>query len=327
MAEELKAAGNTLFASHDYRGAAAKYSEAIAVDSHNAVLYSNRAACYHALAQYENGLSDAQKATEIDPTYSKGWYRRAACEDGLGNYPESIESYQTAITTASVPSQKAQCKTALESVQAKIMNPNTMSIDVMKALARAHDIRLPVSLNRDVVYRALSTHRLFGTEPKIRLLLIPQSQTAPLTKYELAREPGVDVTKKIAALLKCRLTDSVVLHSEDQIAYAKGNSTGVGIGRLHTSYEAWMDDNAVAGRPLNQRACRLLHRPNTHGPILVMKTTFIKSDDSVFGKSEDILCFERVDEEELLSDDFKKLRAEWVQFKGTGDAPLVIQLG
>jgi hypothetical protein len=87
-----------------------------------------------------------------------------------------------------------------------------------------------------------------------------------------------------------------------------------------------MDDNAIARRPLNKRASKLLHRPNTYGPILVNKTTFRESD-SQLGRSEDIICFERIDEKELLSQDFKDLRVEWVKAKGAGDAPMVIQIG
>jgi hypothetical protein len=46
----------------------------------------------------------------------------------------------------------------------------------------------------------------------------------------------------------------------------------------------------------------------------------------MFGKPSDIVRFERVDEKELLSNNFKDLRAEWVKYKGTGDAPIVIEL-
>ncbi|KAJ7222419.1 hypothetical protein GGX14DRAFT_428711, partial [Mycena pura] len=324
MAEELKATGNALFASKKYDAAAKKYSEAIAVDPQSAVLYANRAACYNALARPRDGLSDAKMATELDPTYSKGWYRRGACEEALEYYAESIESYQTAISKAPVGTHKAQCQAAIKSVQEKIMNPKTLSIDIMKALARAHDIPLPSSKNRDVVFRALATHPRFGTEPNLRLLLIPQSQTEPLKHYELPRGP--DIKQQIAKILGCRLVDSIVLHSEDQVAYARGKPFGVGIGRIHTSWEAWMDDLAVAKRPLNERACRILHRPKTFGPILVMKTTFIRRGDSMVGVSEDILSFDRVEEKELLSDDFRKLREEWVRYKGTGDAPLVLEM-
>ncbi|KAJ7187806.1 hypothetical protein C8R46DRAFT_1507 [Mycena filopes] len=316
MAEELKIAGNALFATRHYDAALEKYSQAIALDPQNAVFYSNRAACHHALAQFDDGLLDATKATEIDPTYSKGWYRRGTCQDALGRYPESIESFQAAESTALTEVQKGQCRSALDAVQAKVMNPTTMSIEVMDALSRAHGISLPASTDRDVIYQALSTHPLFGTEPKLRLLLIPESQTAPLSQHELQRIGGPDILGQIAALLDCPTATSIVLHSEDQMAYAKRKPVGVGIGRLHTSYEAWLRPNAAAERPLNTRACQLLRKQNLHGPILLQKTTFIKSSGLPISVSEDILSFERVEVTELLDDRFKDIRAEWVSIFG-----------
>ncbi|KAJ7497685.1 hypothetical protein FB451DRAFT_1359876 [Mycena latifolia] len=325
--QELKAKATALFASGDYLEASKVFSEALKTPTgkKSGVLYSNRAACYHALGRYEEGLMDSKKAVSLEPTNAKAWYRRGACEDGLEYYNESSESYQRAMSSTSIPSLSSKCQIAFKSANRKLKNSEHIPLNMMKALARAHDISLPVSSNHDEIYRALSSHPLFGTEPKLRLLLIPESQTEPLIQHELTTGPNIST--QIGALLGCRFTDSVVLHSEDQIAIAQGNSAGVGIGRLHTSYEAWMDDNAVAGRPLNKRASRLLHRPKTYGPILVQKTTFVKSDASNVGKPEDIVCFERVDEAELLSDHFKDLRAEWVQVKGTGDAPMVIQVG
>ncbi len=73
-----------------------------------------------------------------------------------------------------------------------------------------------------------------------------------------------------------------------------------------------MDDFALSRRPLNRRASTLLRRPDTHGPILVMKTTFIKAKDSgYFGRTEDILCWEKITEAELKGEAFRKLREEW----------------
>jgi Flp pilus assembly protein TadD len=49
--QDYKAKGTALFASGDYIGAAQEFSHAIKspVGKKNPVLYSNRAACYHAL--------------------------------------------------------------------------------------------------------------------------------------------------------------------------------------------------------------------------------------------------------------------------------------
>ena len=96
---------------------------------------------------------------------------------------------------------------------------------------------------------------------------------------------------------------------------------------MHTSYEAFMDDFALSRRPLNRRASALLHRPNTHGPILVMKTTFIKTKDSGrVGRTEDILCWEKITEAELKGNAFRNLREEWIRVMGSGDFPHVLLL-
>lgn len=42
---ELKAEGNTLFANSEWALASVKYTDAIALDGSNAVLWANRAAC------------------------------------------------------------------------------------------------------------------------------------------------------------------------------------------------------------------------------------------------------------------------------------------
>ncbi|KAG2122778.1 hypothetical protein DEU56DRAFT_983975 [Suillus clintonianus] len=80
-AAQLKDEGNELFKKQDYVGAIVKYTEAIALDDKNAVLYANRAACNHALNRYLDAVDDAHMATELDPGYAKGWSRLAASRD------------------------------------------------------------------------------------------------------------------------------------------------------------------------------------------------------------------------------------------------------
>lgn len=213
-------------------------------------------------------------------------------------------------------------------VKDKIMKPQTMSLPVLMAMARAHDIPVPTPHTLDnmpAIHRAVWYHPKFTSEPLLRLFLIPQNEKEPLRQVELVRDEMV--TKEICKLLGCGLSDSVLLHSEDQLAYAKGKPDGVGIGRMHTSYEVFMDDFALSRQPLNRRASTLLHRPNTHGPILVMKTTFIKAKDSgPLGRTEDILCWEKITEAELKGKAFRKLREEWIRVMGSGDFPRMLQI-
>ncbi|KAG2756989.1 hypothetical protein P692DRAFT_20814377 [Suillus brevipes Sb2] len=56
---QLKDLGNELFKKQDYVGAIIKYTEAIALDDKNAVLYANRAACNHALNKFLDAVDDA----------------------------------------------------------------------------------------------------------------------------------------------------------------------------------------------------------------------------------------------------------------------------
>lgn len=48
-AAQLKEEGNALFVKKDFARAYEKYTEAIAVDGQNAVLYANRCACSHGM--------------------------------------------------------------------------------------------------------------------------------------------------------------------------------------------------------------------------------------------------------------------------------------
>ncbi|KAG2067571.1 TPR-like protein [Suillus decipiens] len=88
-ATQLKDEGNVLFRKQDYVGALSKYTEAIALDDENAVLYANRAACYHGLNRYIDAVDDAKMATKIDPGYAKGWSRLAASRDALDTLPKT----------------------------------------------------------------------------------------------------------------------------------------------------------------------------------------------------------------------------------------------
>ncbi|EGN98798.1 hypothetical protein SERLA73DRAFT_24460, partial [Serpula lacrymans var. lacrymans S7.3] len=125
-ASSLKDAGNALFVKKDYAAAYAKYTEAIAVDSENAVLYANRSACGLAMKRYLDGFSDAKKATEIDPTYAKAWGRLATAQDALESYTSSIESWKRAIQalpetnlSPAQDQQKKECTAALKATTDK----------------------------------------------------------------------------------------------------------------------------------------------------------------------------------------------------------------
>ncbi|GJE87837.1 TPR-like protein [Phanerochaete sordida] len=93
----LKAEGNKLFASKDYRAARTKYSEAIEVNGRDATLYANRAACSIAMKKYMDSAYDSQQAVALDPGYTKAWARLGTSLRNIGRYEDSVAAFKSAL--------------------------------------------------------------------------------------------------------------------------------------------------------------------------------------------------------------------------------------
>ncbi|KAJ9466805.1 Hsp70-Hsp90 organizing protein 3 [Diplonema papillatum] len=96
-AEKAKADGNEAFKAEDYRTALRHYSLAVNLVPTSHVYRSNRSAAYSALGQYKEALTDAQKTTEIDPSWPKGYSRAALAFRGLRFFHLAAEAYEKAI--------------------------------------------------------------------------------------------------------------------------------------------------------------------------------------------------------------------------------------
>lgn len=69
---ELKNKGNDALASNNLEDAIKFYTEALALDGKNHVLYSNRSAAYAKNKEYEKALEDAEKTIQLKPDWGKG---------------------------------------------------------------------------------------------------------------------------------------------------------------------------------------------------------------------------------------------------------------
>ena len=88
----LKEQGNALYLQKRYDEAVRVYTQALALDPTNHVLYSNRCACH---LRKEDDLNatvdttrDALKCTELQPEWAKGFLRLGAAREKLGQLPE-----------------------------------------------------------------------------------------------------------------------------------------------------------------------------------------------------------------------------------------------
>ncbi|KAK0651546.1 mitochondrial import receptor subunit-like protein [Cercophora newfieldiana] len=88
-AAKLKEAGNKAYGGKDFQKAIELYSKAILCKP-DPVYYSNRAACYNALNEWQKVVDDTTAAINLDPEYVKALNRRANAYDHLEKYSEAL---------------------------------------------------------------------------------------------------------------------------------------------------------------------------------------------------------------------------------------------
>ncbi|KUJ11823.1 mitochondrial precursor protein-like protein import receptor tom70 [Mollisia scopiformis] len=88
-AAKLKAAGNTAYGSKDYPKAIDLYGKAILCKP-DPIFYSNRAACFNALGQWEKVIEDTTAAINLDNEYVKALNRRANAYEHLEKFSEAL---------------------------------------------------------------------------------------------------------------------------------------------------------------------------------------------------------------------------------------------
>ncbi|XP_078264399.1 uncharacterized protein LOC144598295 [Rhinoraja longicauda] len=91
---ELAEQGNSMVNEGRYEDAVAYFTEAITYDPKEYRLFGNRSYCYERLQQYSRALSDAHTALTLNPSWPKGYFRKARALAGVKKYAEAIEAFQ-----------------------------------------------------------------------------------------------------------------------------------------------------------------------------------------------------------------------------------------
>ncbi|GFZ16500.1 stress-inducible protein [Actinidia rufa] len=94
LADEEREKGNECFKEQKYPEAVKHYTEALKRNPNDPRVYSNRAACYTKLGAMPEGLKDAEKCIELDPTFVKGYSRKGAIQFFMKEYEKAMETYQ-----------------------------------------------------------------------------------------------------------------------------------------------------------------------------------------------------------------------------------------
>ncbi|XP_067942750.1 stress-induced-phosphoprotein 1-like [Watersipora subatra] len=97
MALEEKQKGNKLFTEGNFPAAVAAYTESIKRNRRDAKVFSNRSACYAKLMAFPLALTDAEECIKLDPTFVKGYLRKATCHIALKENSKAELAYQKAL--------------------------------------------------------------------------------------------------------------------------------------------------------------------------------------------------------------------------------------
>jgi tetratricopeptide (TPR) repeat protein len=95
--DELKELGASAWKDKNFSLAVQHYSKAIELEPESHVLFSNRSAAHASLQHWQEALGDADKCISLKPDWAKGYGRRAAAYEGLGERIKAKAAYQAGL--------------------------------------------------------------------------------------------------------------------------------------------------------------------------------------------------------------------------------------
>lgn len=108
LVEELKNRGRAAVGAKSWRDASLLYKKATEISPDDAILYSNLALTQINMGMYEQARVNAERSTELDASYLKGFWRLGQALAKLNRTDEALEAMQKAL--ALEPTNKALAK-------------------------------------------------------------------------------------------------------------------------------------------------------------------------------------------------------------------------
>lgn len=208
-AEKLKGEGNTLFKNGQYAAAVEKYKQACQLDASIPAYWSNLAACYEKLQQYEEMADASRNCIKSDRSFVKGYFRLATAQHKLKDLDGAIKTLESGLAVQSSNADLKQMK--------KVVQEELRVAQVQTYCRKVEELMQ----NGDVAgaYKTLDlAQRLDAQSPAVQKLVkvvtpkyeaLEKKRKAGLSGPELYKEKGDDLYKNaqfenaVAEYTKC----------------------------------------------------------------------------------------------------------------------------
>ncbi|GFY87490.1 pleckstrin homology (PH) and lipid-binding START domains-containing protein [Actinidia rufa] len=95
--DRAESCGKASFTAGNYTNAIHHLTVAISLAPDNHVLYSNRSSAHASAIKFTEAFFDAEKANEIKPDWTKGYYRVGTAHMGLRRYDDAVSAYKNGL--------------------------------------------------------------------------------------------------------------------------------------------------------------------------------------------------------------------------------------
>lgn len=117
QAEALKGQGNQFFKSGSYAEAVEKYRAATALDASVPAYWSNMAACYEKLGEYEKMAEAGRSCIKADRTFVKGYFRLATALKAQNQLADCIKTLESGLAVQSGNADLKRMKKEVQELQ------------------------------------------------------------------------------------------------------------------------------------------------------------------------------------------------------------------
>ena len=279
-----KATGTEFFKKQDYQNAIKHYTTAIEASKEIyetneearkqiVLLYSNRSLCHYKLGKLDEAFTDADETVNIDPTFAKGWVRRATALQANGRLKDALASYDEAVklepTAKAYQKGRATIKSAIKETEKKREEVSQFAqnlvleamklgnVDSSKCAFGSDGATLNIGFKNNSETRSLHVPSLYSRFAQLTSEEAKNKYIANAIQTYIASDPSQiempNTFDKASVLLKVQVINKKMCVSQPQIACVafekfNGGSTSKDLKKLFIceNVEKGINDLAIA---------------------------------------------------------------------------------